>query len=60
MNLFQAEEHARRWAQFDPAWEANLKPVSAWIERFAAEMFRARIRPRYISWWTAWRASQPR
>ncbi len=40
MNLFRSEEDARRWAQFDPAWTANLRPVSAWIERFAAEMFR--------------------
>ena len=60
MNLFRSEEDARRLAQFDPAWEANLKPVSAWIERFSGEMFRARRRPDFISWWTEWRARQPR
>jgi hypothetical protein len=60
MNLFRSEEDARRWAQFDPAWEANLRPVAAWIERFAGEMFRARSRRDYISWWTDWRARQPR
>ena len=60
MNLFRSEEDARRWAQFDPAWEENLRPVAAWIERFAAEMFRARIRPNYITWWTEWRARQAR
>jgi len=60
MNLFRSEEDARRWAQFDPAWEANLKPVGAWIERFSGEMFRARRRPDFISWWTEWRARQPR
>jgi hypothetical protein len=58
MNLFRSEEDARRWAQFDPAWEANLRPVSAWMERFSAEMFRARVRRDYITWWTAWRARQ--
>jgi len=60
MNLFRSEEDARRWAQFDPAWEANLKAVSVWIERFSAEMFRARVRPDFISWWTEWRARQQR
>ena len=60
MNLFRSEEDARRWAQFDPAWEANLQPVSVWIERFSAEMFRARVRPDFISWWTEWRARQQR
>ena len=58
MNLFRSEEDARRWAQFDPAWEANLRPVGAWIDRFSAEMFRARIRPDYITWWTEWRRRQ--
>jgi hypothetical protein len=60
MNLFRSEEDARQWAQFDPAWEANLRPVSAWIERFSGEMFRARRRSDFISWWTEWRARQPR
>jgi hypothetical protein len=60
MNLFRSEEDARRWALFDPEWEANLKPVAAWIERFSGEMFRARRRSDYISWFTAWRARQPR
>ncbi|HEY7365141.1 MAG TPA: hypothetical protein VIE37_13630 [Methylomirabilota bacterium] len=60
MNLFRSEEDARRWARFDPAWEVNLKPVSAWIERFSGEMFRARHRPDFISWWTEWRARQQR
>jgi len=26
MNLFRSEEHARKWSQFDPAYEMNLKP----------------------------------
>jgi hypothetical protein len=60
MNLFRSEEDARRWAQFDPAWEVNLKPVSVWIERFAGEMFRARGRRDFISWWIQWRARQQR
>jgi hypothetical protein len=35
-----------------------LKPVAAWIERFSGEMFRARGRRDFISWWTEWRARQ--
>ena len=55
MNLFRSEEHARRWARFDPAFEHNLQPLSSWAERFSAERFRARSRSDYISW----RAAHP-
>lgn len=50
MNLFRSEEHPRHWAQFNPDFEANLQPLSYWLERFSGERFRARIRPDYISW----------
>ena len=50
MNLFRSEEHARRWARFDPAFESSLLPLSEWLERFAAERFRGRSRADYISW----------
>lgn len=60
MNLFRSEEHARNWSSFDATVEANLQPVSAWIDRFAGEMFRARLRPDFISWWTEWRSRQGR
>ncbi|MDP6713378.1 MAG: hypothetical protein QF368_01955 [SAR202 cluster bacterium] len=50
MNLFRSEEHVRNWSQYDPAWDGNLQPLSAWADRFSADMFRARARPDYISW----------
>jgi hypothetical protein len=50
MNLFRSEEHARRWARFNPDFERNLQPVSFWIEVFSGPMFRARTRQDFISW----------
>ena len=49
MNLFRSEEHARNWREFDPKFSDNLLPLSHWVERFSAEMFRARGAPDYIS-----------
>ncbi len=60
MNLFRSEEHARRWARFNPDYEEGLRPLAAWIERFSGPMFRERGRPDYISWLTEWRAAQQR
>jgi hypothetical protein len=50
MNLFRSEEHARKWAKFNPDFEKNLKPLSFWLEVFSGEMFRGRSRPDFISW----------
>jgi hypothetical protein len=50
MNLFRSEEHARRWAKFNPEFEKNLKPLSFWLDVFSGEMFRARGRKDYVSW----------
>lgn len=50
MNLFRSEEHARRWAKFNPDFEKNLKPISFWIDVFSGAMFRARGRKDFISW----------
>ncbi|MCZ6873579.1 MAG: hypothetical protein O7G88_08630 [bacterium] len=50
MNLFRSEEHARQWALYDAAYDANLQSLAAYMERFSGERFRARIRPDYISW----------
>jgi hypothetical protein len=50
MNLFRSEEHARKWAKFNPDFEKTLKPLSFWLEVFSGEMFRARTRPDFISW----------
>ena len=50
MNLFRSEEHARRWAQYDPAFEQMLRPLAAYLERFSGEMFRNRHREYFVSW----------
>ena len=51
MNLFRSEEHARNWAQFDPAMEEEyLKPLSYWVERFSGEGMRMRLREDFVSW----------
>ena len=58
MNLFRSEEHARNWADFDPAQTQTLQPVAQWAARFSAPLFRERTRPDYISWLLAERARQ--
>ena len=50
MNLFRSEEHARNWSDFNSDFEDSLQPLSYWLDRFSAEMFRARNREDYISW----------
>jgi len=48
MNLFRSEEHARNWSEFNSDFEAQ--PLSFWLDRFSAPMFRGRSRTDYISW----------
>jgi hypothetical protein len=50
MNLFRSEEHARKWASFNPDYEKTLKPVSFWADVFSNPIFRSRGRSDYISW----------
>jgi hypothetical protein len=50
MNLFRSEEHARKWSQFDSAYEMNLKALSYWADRFSAEKYKARPRTDYFTW----------
>jgi hypothetical protein len=45
-----SEEHARRWSQFNPAFEKSLKPLSFWEKLFSGPIFRSRGRSDYISW----------
>jgi len=50
MNLFRSEEHARKWFQFDPVYEVNLKALSYWADRFSAEKYKARARTDHFPW----------
>ena len=50
MNLFRSEEHARKWAQFNPDTEKTLRPLSFWEQVFSNPIFKSRGRSDYISW----------
>ena len=50
MNLFRSEEHARKWASFNPEYEKTLKPLSFWADLFSNPVFRSRGRSDYMSW----------
>jgi hypothetical protein len=60
MNLCRSEEHVRNWSRFNAEYEQGLAPLSFWVERFSAPLFRERGRPDYISWYLSWRAAQQR
>lgn len=49
MNLFRSEENARNWSEFAAGTEDNIKPLSAWMERFSQTRFKMRGAPDYIS-----------
>jgi hypothetical protein len=58
MNLFRSEEHARNWDGFNPASLDDLRPLTAWIERFSGEVHHSRARSDYMSWQVERRAQQ--
>jgi hypothetical protein len=62
MNLFRSEEHARRWAQFNPASEAQggfiaLPDLAAF---FGTETRRHMLDADYLSAWYPRRAAERR
>ena len=62
MNLFRSEEHARRWAQFNPASEdgrgfISLPDLAAF---FATESRHHMLDPDYLSAWYPRRAAERR
>ncbi|HEY7065232.1 MAG TPA: hypothetical protein VII06_27395 [Chloroflexota bacterium] len=59
MNLFRSEEHARNWVGYNPDFAETLQPLSYWMERFAGDNFRFRVRPDYITWRVARRPPPP-
>ncbi len=48
MNLFQSEEHVRRWSGFDPSTEEGIRPVADLAELFSLPLFRERLVPDYL------------
>ena len=50
MNLFRSEETVAGWSQTAPGSEKEgTLPVRTWAEMFAADLFRRRLDPDYLS-----------
>jgi hypothetical protein len=43
MNFFRSEESVRRWSEFDPESERQIKPVEVYAKAFSAPFFRRRL-----------------
>ena len=62
MNLFRSEEHARRWAQFNPASEPGLGFIALadLVTFFGTESRHHMLDPDYLSAWYPKRAAERR
>ena len=60
MNLFRAEEHARRWSQFTPRAEEGFITLTDLAGFFGTESRRHMLDPDYLSVWYPRRAVERR
>ena len=60
MNLFRSEEHARRWAQFNPASEQGFISLTDLAGFFGTETRRHMLDADYLSAWFPKRAQERR
>ena len=60
MNLFRSEEHARRWAQFNPASENGFITLPELAGFFGTETRRHMLDADYLSAWFPKRAAERR
>ena len=60
MNLFRSEEHARRWAQFNPASEEGFIALPELAAFFGTETRRHMLDADYLSAWFPRRADERR
>ena len=60
MNLFRSEEHARRWAQFNPASETGFISLPELAGFFGTETRRHMLDADYLSAWFPKRAAERR
>ena len=58
MNLFRSEEHARRWAQFNPASEEAFISLPDLAGFFGTESRRHMLDADYLSAWYPRRATE--
>lgn len=60
MNLFRSEDHARRWAQFNPASEEGFISLPDLTGFFGTETRRHMLDADYLSAWYPKRAAERR
>ena len=60
MNLFRSEEHARRWAQFNPASGIGFISLAELAGFFGTETRRHMLDADYLSVWFPKRAAERR
>jgi hypothetical protein len=60
MNLFRSEEHARRWASFNPKSEQGFIALPELAGFFGTESRRHMLDPDYLSAWYPRRAAERR
>lgn len=60
MNLFRSEEHARRWAQFNPTSEGGFIALPELAGFFGTESRRHMLDEDYLSAWFPRRAEERR
>jgi hypothetical protein len=60
MNLFRSEEHARRWAQFNPASQDGFISLADLADFFGTETRQHMLDPDYLSVWYPRRATERR
>ena len=60
MNLFRSEEHARRWAQFNPAAEQGFISLTDLVGMFGTQTRQHMLDADYLSAWYPQRAAERR
>jgi len=60
MNLFRSEEHARAWAQFNPAAEQGFISLADLVGMFGTQTRRHMLDADYLSKWYPQRAAERR
>jgi hypothetical protein len=60
MNLFRSEEHARRWAQFNPASEQGFISLTDLVGMFGTQTRQHMLDADYLSAWYPRRAAERR
>jgi len=60
MNLFRSEEHARNWAQFNPASEQGFISLTDLAGMFGTETRQHMLDADYLSAWYPLRAAERR